>query len=162
MEQCTSGGVQNRLRRDFALHHVLAVTLPPQIRHQGQILDLVFWWALSVLHQSRSCFGSRNIYVHVSRRRSSSASRWGSSLSCRQESRYDHSTKNTAKCIRNIGFIYLNLTSLQFATFLQAWIFMNCLISHKGIDGGTMTMFRLSLSLSREGYGVHRCNLAIG
>lgn len=35
-------------------------------------------------------------------------------------------------------------------------------MSHKGTDGGTTMMSRLSLFLSKEGYGDHRCSLALG
>lgn len=41
---------------------------------------------------------------------------------------------------------------------LQEWISMNCLISHKGIEGGTMTTSRLSSFPLKEEYGVHPCN----
>lgn len=45
-----------------------------------------------------------------------------------------------------------------FYGFLQVWIFMICLISHKGTGGGTTTTSPLSSFRSEEACGAHRSN----
>lgn len=90
MEQCTSRGVQSRLRRKLPLHHLLPVALPPQTQPERQVFDTIFWWTLSVLHQRRSYISSWDVHFFVSWGGSRATSCWRSTIPSCKKSRYDN------------------------------------------------------------------------
>ncbi|KAL0375210.1 UNVERIFIED_CONTAM: putative protein phosphatase 2C 23 [Sesamum radiatum] len=125
MEQCSSRDVQNRLRWNFPIHHMLPVPLPPQIRTRGNFLIL----------------SSDGLYQYFTN----------------EEAVAEVETFMLTFPEEIPPNILLKKCYFVLPRKLE-WISMNCLISHKGIEGGTMTMSRLLSFPLKEEYGVHPCN----